>query len=200
LASGILLILTMGDKPSKSHSDDEIFPPHLARTDFHFSGSDRVSFSDASSLSDADNRFHSRTLIEPVAGVHDSDSAIPVNGSAASVSVQSTGLDMSTNATSGSADSKKLVNPKQRSNSKPTSPDHFVASSASCFVHQSSESLSGSMVVSTDGQSSSDMSIQGVSDDVSVNSVEPPSPSTSSTKTVISVIHVQDSAGMLLLV
>jgi hypothetical protein len=186
----------MGDKPSKSHSDDEIFPPHLARTDFHFTRTERLSFSEASSYSDADSRSHSRPVAETITDVHGVDSVNPLNGAAASVSVLSSALDMSGDVNSSSTDSKNLTSSRQQGNSKPTSPDHSVMFQD---ADQSIESSSSSLLASIDGRSASDMALHGTSDDVSVNSLEPPSPSTSSTKTVISVINVQNSAGMLFL-
>ena len=47
----------MGDKPSKSQSDDEIVPPHLARTDFRFDQSARPSVCDFAS---SDIEYNSR--------------------------------------------------------------------------------------------------------------------------------------------
>lgn len=157
----------MGDKSSKTQWDeDDPVPPHLARTDFRFNSSDQLSFSGALPL-DANHRssyrsFHSR-LHEPspsANGVVESESSAttPVNTVTTVATVNS--------APEGSAPM----------NFQETSIDSPMTSHK---VQPASDNGHSSSVDSTASQS--------LADNSSHNSIEPPSPSTSSTKTVISV-------------
>jgi len=185
----------MGDKPSKSHSDDESLPPHLVRTNLRLDGATSLSFSEASSL-DADYHLRSRQLMEfSTCSEIASDETVVnnSNGAATSSLIQSPGNSTSFDPIVNCTSSDKLISPKR---SKPTSPVSGHNADSFSVVNSSVDSLGSSMLSSENAHGAADVSVRGHSDDASLCSIEPPSPSTSSTRTVISVIHVQDSVGM----
>lgn len=189
----------MGDKPSKSQSDDETLPPYLSRSEFQFdSAAARLSFSGASF--DASRQLRPRLSIEELpAGA--CDNSIPaVNGSVSSVIGNSPEAGLQYNRIRSGSNA--MASPKRQTTSRLASPDsghemHLDRKSSAIVASSSSDSKDKFRVNSGDHQHSvADVHFSGNSD----GSLEPPSPSTSSTKTVISVIHVQDAKGWIIYV